>query len=93
MSEREYLIIKLMEEAAELQQACSKALLFGLEDKRNENIPTNEENINLEFNDVLGVARMLGSYVDISEEEELIQKKIIKVTRYMEYSRDKRILE
>lgn len=93
MSEREYLIIKLMEEAAELQQACSKALLCGLEDKRNENIPTNEENINLEFNDVLGVARMLGSYVDISEEEELIQKKIIKVTRYMEYSKDKEIVE
>lgn len=83
MNETQYLLIKLMEECAEVQMACSKALLFGLDDKypndnsvgtvdylKDLNYWWNKRKIEMELNDLLGV-------VDILIENNTLGKNIV----------------
>jgi NTP pyrophosphatase (non-canonical NTP hydrolase) len=55
MNIEQYLLIKLMEEAAEVQQACAKALRFGLRSTNNGTKPSNLESLQSEFKDMNAV--------------------------------------
>ena len=60
MTEREkYLLICLMEEAAEIQMACSKALRHGLNSLYPNKPSTNSEDISREVADLLGLVDLL----------------------------------
>lgn len=101
MTEIQYLLGKLAEEASELAQIALKTQQFGL----NEQCPglefTNLQRIEQEFNDVLGVIKMIYLLIDkdgladgnIYENKELIIAKISKVNKYMEYSKQLGMVE
>lgn len=76
---REHLLVVLMEECAEVQQACSKILRFGGSE-------ANRMDLFHEWNDLLATTEMirdegLGSFMECSE---LKEKKKEKVKRYYE---------
>jgi hypothetical protein len=58
VSRDEYLLTLLLEECAEIQQAASKALRFGMDDNYKDN-PTNREKLHQEIQDVLAVIDLL----------------------------------
>ena len=85
MDERQHLLIKLSEECAEVQHVISKMLLFG--DRTQ--YQNNEEQLQIEFNDILAVADMLfAKYYDLCRDEELIDAKIGKVQHFMDEARE-----
>ena len=92
MNTREYLLIKLAEECSEVAQACSKALLFGLDDVY-EGVETNLHKILREFKEAETVLSMLGTVVNtskilLSDEFQAIDiEKRKKVIKWMDYSR------
>lgn len=76
-----------MEECAEVQQACSKALRFGID------TANDKDQINKEINDVEAIIHML--YVEQilplpkwNESRKLRHKKEAKVLRYMKVSEE-----
>jgi hypothetical protein len=87
-----YLLCKLMEECAEIAQVCSKAITFGL-DSYHPNDSERLQNfhkIKMEFNDLVGVMRMLedmGIFGGEIIDEKLIKEKITKVNHFMGISR------
>lgn len=106
MTEQEHLLVCLMEEAAEVQQACAKALRFGLDDTyRKDTAPdgapawtmTPREEIRHELNDMLGVQMLLHAAGVIlspgSADYEAAHRKRAKVLRMMEYARSQGTLE
>jgi hypothetical protein len=89
MTRKEHLLVILMEECAEVQKECAKALRFGLDEKYlPESDETNAESINREISDLVGVMQMLQDdghlqLIDYNRVEE----KIKKVEKYLEYSK------
>jgi NTP pyrophosphatase (non-canonical NTP hydrolase) len=88
-----YLLCKVMEECAEIAQVASKAITFGLDSfhpSDSEKLQ-NFKKIRMEFNDLIGVMRMLEEIGVFNTanliDEELIEAKIQKVTHFMEISR------
>lgn len=59
MNRTEHLLVCLAEECAEVQQAISKALRFGLDDGYPGQTTTNAQDIGREFIDVVAVMEML----------------------------------
>lgn len=99
MRKNEYLALVAMEECAEIQQAISKALRFGFDDhhptRANE---TNEEQLLTEFYQLTAMMEELqkqGVIKGFTQDqiEEVKQKKIEKVYKYMDYSKEKALLE
>lgn len=92
-AEARHLLIKLSEECAEVQQAVSKALLFGLNDSYKD-YGNNHDRIVVELHDVLGVLKMLSDRGIIilptgSEVDALIEAKEAKVLKYMQYAKER----
>ena len=81
MTRTEYLLICLMEEAAEVQQAASKALRFGLEDTTITITP--RQRISEELNDLKGLLWMLQEEGVVLEDDPLAQ--IIKINKVNTY--------
>lgn len=93
MNKQQYLLIKLIEECAEISQEASKALIFGLGDSWKDN-PVNSEKLIQEMGDLMGVWRMLLDEAGMMNyTEKMISDKIIKVNKFMEYSKEKGILD
>mgnify|MGYP001586058321 CR=1 FL=1 len=97
MNAREHLLVCLAEEAAEVVQAVTKALRFGLHDS----YPgyagglTNEEAVYAELNDLLAVVEMLeddGSLTPFMGVQSRGQKQA-KVRKFMEHARRNGALE
>lgn len=59
MNTEKYLLTCLAEECAELAQAASKAIRFGLENAAEPDKPTNLQRINEELMDILAVIEIL----------------------------------
>lgn len=88
MTKNENLLVTLMEECAELQQAVSKALRFGM-DGCHPLYPekTNEHNIMIEYYQLVAVMEMLtnnGVLHNFSPADEALAK-ITKKTNVMQY--------
>jgi len=99
MNTTEHLLTCLAEEAAELSQACAKALRFGLDDQYPVGDKSNQDKIAKEFNDVLAIMDMLqnGGWFTTKlntkvVSNRLIAEKISRVRNWMEYSRARGML-
>lgn len=90
MDKKEHLLICLAEECAEVSQAVSKALRFGLDYGYPDTNRTNKSDIQKEIIDVIAVAQMLMSE-GILDPIDLVHSGIVekqeKVKRYMEHAK------
>ena len=104
LSERQYLLVKLIEECAEVQQRATKALTFGIYETQAQGPSLNrsaEANLNnnerlaQEFTDLVAVSEMLNEHIamplSVSDTRAKDLKKE-KIKKYMEYSRSLRTL-
>lgn len=93
MNRIEYLLTCLIEEAAEIQKAATKAQRFGLGDSPPDVVrpTTNQDDLVAEIADLIGVVTLMEQELGISivpDPDDLrVQAKIIKVRRFMDYSR------
>lgn len=91
MNKIEHLLVCLGEECAEIQQAASKALRFGLDDGAPSGTTTNLEDIEKEFAELLGVVSLLKDegIINVDATDPRIAEKKAKVLKYMEYAAQK----
>lgn len=78
-----------MEECAEVQKECAKALRFGLNEYYGPiGTETNKESIDREFDDLVGVIRLLRreKFLGPGNPEDQIAK-MVKIEKYLEYSK------
>lgn len=91
MNYNEYLLTKLAEECSELAQIASKMNVFGVDsyDPKDEQKITNEEHMNIEYNDIIAVMEMLkeSMLLDVYRNEELISKKKSKMYNMWQISK------
>lgn len=90
MTERQYLLVKLAEEACELGQIALKTAHFGVYEQQFEDGPTNIDRVNDEFNDLLGVLELLRtehSITDVGMDSDKIVAKMAKLKHYMNLSK------
>lgn len=99
MNERQYLLIKLIEECAEVQQRATKALTFGMYEcqaqgpstnTRPETRLNNNERLAQEFTDLVAVAEMLSQIITMPlsvSDTKAKESKKEKIQKYMDYSR------
>lgn len=92
MNRQEHLLTILGEECSELHQAVSKTLRFGI-DSTYDNGVSNLEQMQKEFNDLLGMIEMLNDYYEsnhgdkiFSTDFDLIDAKRKKVELYLLFS-------
>ena len=96
MNKTEHLLICIMEECAEIQQACAKALRFGLDDGHPDRDSTNADDIIREYADLQAVIQMLlesESCINLSNLEAKIEKKKQKVNDFMKYAESRGTLK
>lgn len=84
MTEQDYLVLLLAEEAAEVVHRASKAIRFGLDEIQRDHIDNNLVRLLHELNDLAAVAYL---FQEDWMDEQLIEAKKAKVERYMNYSR------
>jgi len=90
MNESEHLLVCLAEECAEIQQAVSKALRFGLRDGYPETGRTNAQDIRKEMVDLISVWELIEEKKIINHtqnNERDIKKKKERVIQYMNYAK------
>lgn len=86
----EYLLVKLAEECAEVQQRVTKALTFTLDEVQPGQEESNRERIAQELDDLLAVVEMLkDAHVLRDKSLEAMFKKKLKVRKFMDYSRER----
>jgi hypothetical protein len=92
MTEEEHLISVLIEECAEVTQACCKALRFGLDDFHPVTKEKNRDYIAREMADLdgaMGLLRYTFKIIPINDEHiQMIDAKKRRVLEYMEYARN-----
>lgn len=90
MTNTQYLLGKPAEEASELAQIAIKAQQFGLHEIFSNQPYTNEERITAEYNDVIGIVRMLNQECDanIIDSRVAQTKKSDKVSKWRNYSKE-----
>lgn len=99
MRKNDYLALVAMEECAEIQQALSKAIRFGFDDHHPSRADeTNEDQMLTEFYQLTAMIEELqkqGVIAGFTQEkiEKVKQSKIEKVYKYMDYSKEKGVLE
>ena len=89
MNSTEHLLVCLMEECAEVQHRCAKALRFGLANKDPNDIP-NHVLIMEELIDLKAIVKMLVEHHDLHKDDEEVDKifdKQTKVRKYMSLAR------
>ena len=87
MNRGEHLLTILSEECAEVTQAATKALRFGMHEQRD--LPTsNYDRLKAEINDFYAVVEMVEHCfdVDLERNQEQINAKQEKVEKYLRYS-------
>jgi len=94
MNREQHLLIKLMEECAEVSKLVSKSLIFGLDDHHPDRSSTNKEEICHELNDLYAVVEMLSPYLDFFVPDPVaMEEKKDKVNHYIKYSQHKGITQ
>lgn len=88
MTEEQYLLVKIAEEAGEVVQAALKCAHLGIDNKEFEWARTNSQTLKQELNDLFAVVEMLegSSDCDLGLDSSLINAKIEKVGHWMKYS-------
>lgn len=88
MTKTEMLLTILAEECVETAQRVSKAIRFTLDEVQPEQELTNAERIIYEFNDIVTMMEILAEegVFDIVIDRKAIEKKKLKVEKYLNYS-------
>jgi hypothetical protein len=91
MTRQDHLLVILMEECAEVQKECAKALRFGLDDWYAPAGPeTNRESISREFDDLVATMDLLRheGVIPFENEDNLHRQdaKVAKIEKFLEYS-------
>ena len=88
MANEQFLLVKLAEEASELAQVALKAAQFGLEDGKHDDPYTNQQRLEMEFNDLLAIIHMLeiDEFIYINQDTLMQEKKELKVRKWRKYS-------
>ena len=88
MNKAEHLLTCLAEECAEIHQAVSKALRFGIDDKYKETTP--RQDIESEFTDLVAIVELLEEegIMTIGTTQIEIDQKKARVRKYMDYARE-----
>lgn len=88
MTKKELLLTVLSEECVETAQRVSKAIRFGLNEIQEGQSLNNSERLIYEFNDILAMMEILKEEGLINNviDREAIEKKKIKVKKYLDYS-------
>jgi len=87
---KEHLLTVLCEECAEVQQAASKALRFGIKDSRPGTDSTNAQDIEKEFIEAMAVRDMLREFGVINQpanSKQIYDDKRKRVVKYLELAR------
>jgi NTP pyrophosphatase (non-canonical NTP hydrolase) len=87
---KEHLLTCLIEEAAEIQQAATKALRFGLQDGYPGSNTTNAQDIAREINDLIAVidlCRENGIISQPAESKHMYEAKRERVKKYMDVAK------
>jgi hypothetical protein len=85
---QQHLLVKLMEECAEVVQAAAKALLFGIEHS-GPKMESNLANLNFELSDVIGTIQACKDHgIELHMCPHAAHAKVGKIERYMEYSKE-----
>ncbi|MEG0551506.1 MAG: hypothetical protein RR554_10090 [Vagococcus sp.] len=98
MKRKEHLLVCLMEECAEVQQAVAKGLRFGLDDTHPKQADvTNEKEIVTEFYQLISVMEQLEmegfiTPPTVREVQQIKKQKMEKLKFYMDYSKKERNL-
>ena len=85
MTRNEMLLLKVMEECAEVAQRVSKALCFGMSEVQPGQEFDNKTRIMAEFTDLVATMEMAGLHPRSLDEDALRAKKV-KVEKYVKYS-------
>lgn len=95
MNRKEYLLTCLTEECSEIIKEVSKSLRFGLYDHEPGSDLMNCQRVSEEICDLLAVWEILvnENILPFVDKEVLIQKKIKKLKKWMEYSKEIKCLE
>lgn len=90
MSYEQFLLMKLAEEASEVSQIALKTIQFGMQEHCPGLSLNNKERIHEELNDLLGIVELLNRTMSFGfkVDNTAIDKKIIKVNKYLKYSVD-----
>ena len=90
MSYEQFLLMKLAEEASEISQIALKTMQFGMQEHCPGLALNNKERIHEELNDLLGIVELLNRTMNFGfkVDNTAIDKKIIKVNKYLKYSVD-----
>jgi hypothetical protein len=98
MDKEQFLLLKVMEECAEIQYVCSKAMQFGLDEIKQGQKQTNKERLEDEIEDLLNTIQLLS--LELSEplkmaagiydatSETSYNKKLMRLQKYKKYSHD-----
>lgn len=96
MNEQEHLLVCLAEECAEIQQAVSKALRFGLDDGYPGADTTNAEDIAreiIELSAVVDLCKAQDVFPQAKEAHTIYSAKQKRIYEYMQYARETGALE
>ena len=99
MTNEQYLLGKLAEEAAELAQIAIKAQQFGIDEvfggDSNPDKLSNRDRIEAEFNDVLGIIYALDveENVHVTQNFEAQNEKVRKMHKWRDYARELGLVE
>lgn len=94
MTKKELLLTLVSEECAEISQRCSKAIRFGMDEIQKDQLLNNSERILGEFNDLVASMEVLFEKNFLSLiSKDLLDKKLIKLKKYLQYSTDLGIIK
>lgn len=90
MDKTDYLLVCLIEEAAEVQKCATKALRFGLDNHHPNSFETNREQLSKECGELCAVVAMLddNDTLKILIESDAYNDKPAKISKYMQVSKD-----
>lgn len=87
MQAKEYLLIVFQEEAIEVAHGVSKVLRFTANHSFKEGGPTNLEDLNKEYNEMLAMVELLAAEgVCLQRDESIIARKKERVEHYLKHS-------
>ena len=90
MTREQFLLLKVMEECAELAQVASKTMQFGRDERRHGDKQTNMQRMNGEFNDLMAIIHELNTKhgYQLQPCEFTGAAKMEKVDKYYQYSQE-----
>lgn len=90
MSNEQFMLLKLSEEAIEVSKECSKAIQFGMDEIYPAIGITNRDRIRAELQDLFAIIQIMNEDcgLDFVPSQEAVEIKRSKLQHYQQYSRD-----